>query len=92
MKKYLAIVRCVKCNFYGARVWLVARPGDTKEYLNKWMESLPYKDKFTIINNSEELQEIFTYFMEYTPVTEEEKKEMEKTKRIYEKIMGKHDD
>ena len=84
MKKYLGIVRCVKGNFYGASVWLVARPGDTKEYLEKWMESLQYKDKFTIIDNSEEVENYFRAFMDSQPMTEEEEKKMEEMRKVRE--------
>ena len=92
MKKYIAIVMRTVDVPENIIMCLETRIGDTREYLEEWIKLIPHNGKSIIIENSEELQEVFSYFMDYTPVTEEEKKEMEKAKRIYERIMGKHDD
>ncbi len=85
MKKYLGIVKIENEFMAGASIELKTKTYDDMELMNKWFSLYP-NCKHVVLENTEELDDMFDLFMDFTPVSDEEKKEMEEAKILYERL------
>jgi hypothetical protein len=86
IKKYLGIVIKETESMGGLDRQVLTKTYNKKETLDTWFNMYP-NSKHIILDNTLELNLFFEEFYDLTPVTEEEKKEAEETRKIYKKLM-----
>ena len=70
----MGLVKIEVENFGGLDLKILSRTYDEKELLNDWFKLYP-KSQHVILENNEQLDEMFEIFRDVTPVTDEEKEE-----------------
>lgn len=87
MKKYLGLIKICEENMSGTNIRILSKTYDKIKFLNMWFNIYPNSEHI-ILDNTEELDSIFSSFEDMTPITIEEKEEMEKGKSMYKKLMN----
>ncbi len=86
MKKYLGIIKVERENMSGVNIKFLSKTYDKIETFNKWFELYPGCEHI-ILPNSKKIDDMFDICRDMTPVTEDEKKDMEQAKILYRKLM-----
>ena len=85
MKKYLGIVKTLDRYMSGAHIMLLTKTYDDIEIMNEWFSLYP-DCEHVVLDNTEELNSMFEIFMDYTPVSQEEKLEDEEVEAELERL------
>ena len=86
MKKYLGIIKIYEDYMSGTNVKLLTKTYDDIETMNIWFSMYPSRE-YVLLENTPELDSMFEIFKDMTPITEEEKTEMEDANQLYLKLM-----
>ena len=86
-KKYLGIIKIYKDYMSGTQIKMLSKTYDDPNLLNIWFNMYPNSEHL-LIENTQELNEMFEPFKDMTPITEEEQKSMENAKLLYEELMN----
>lgn len=86
MKKYLGIIKIYEDYMSGTNVKLLTKTYDDIETMNIWFSMYPSRE-YVLLENTPELDSMFEIFRDMTPITEDEKEEMEVTNQLYLKLM-----
>lgn len=86
MKKYLGIIKIYEDYMSGTNIRLLTKTYDDIETINLWFSMYPNKE-YIVLENTKELDSMFECFRDMTPITEEEKQEMEVADQLYLKLM-----
>lgn len=86
MKKYLGIIKIYNDYMSGTNVTLLTKTYDDIETMNLWFNMYPNRE-YVLLENTPELDSMFEIFKDMTPITEEEKTEMEDSNQLYLKLM-----
>lgn len=86
MKKYLGIIKIYNDYMSGTNVTLLTKTYDDIETMNIWFSMYPNRE-YVLLENTLELDSMFEIFKDMTPITEEEKTEMEDANQLYLKLM-----
>ena len=87
MKKYLGIIKIYNDYMSGTNVTLLTKTYDDIETMNIWFSMYPNRE-YVLLENTPELDSMFEIFKDMTPITEEEKTEMEDANQLYLKLMN----
>ena len=91
MKKYLGIVKIYDEHMGGVSIIIKSKEYDDETLINEWFKLYP-NSEHVMLQNTKELNSMFKIFRDMTPLSEEEKQEMEKVKVLYKRLMSKKDD
>ena len=86
MKKYLGIIKIYEDYMSGTNIKLLTKTYDDIETMNLWFSMYPNRE-YVLLENTPELDSMFEIFRDMTPITEEEKDEMQNTEQLYLKLM-----
>ncbi len=86
MKKYLGIIKIYENYMSGTNITLLTKTYDDKETMNIWFNMYPNRE-YVLLENTPELDSMFEIFNDMTPITEEEKHEMEDANQLYLKLL-----
>lgn len=81
MDKYLGIIKLYDDGMSGTSVKLLSKTYNDLHSLKKWLSLYP-NSEYVVLNNTQKLDSMFEIFRDMTPITEEEKQEMENTKML----------
>ena len=90
MKKYLGIVKIYDEYMGGVNIIIKSRTYDDANLIYEWFKLYPNSEHI-ILQNTEELDSMFEIFKDMTPITDEEKKEMEKARVLLKRLMSEDD-
>lgn len=88
MKKYIGVVKVIHVTMAGCWFEFKSKYSDDKALIDKWFELYPDSEKIFFENNSN-LNIFFEEFEDFTPITEEEKKEQKRIEKILEEMRNK---
>ena len=74
----------------GINIIIKSRTYDDKALINEWFNLYPDSEHI-MLDNTKDLDSMFEIFRDMTPVTEEEKKSMERAKVLYKRLMSKEE-
>ena len=86
MKKYLGIIKIYNDYMSGTNITLLTKTYDDIETMNLWFNMYPNREN-VLLEITPELDSMFEIFKDMTPITEEEKTEMEDANQLYLKLM-----
>lgn len=86
MKKYLGIIKVYSEYMSGVNVKILSKTYDDINLIKLWFDLYPGSE-YVILENTKELDSMFEFFKDMTPVTEEEKEIVEKARVLYKKMM-----
>lgn len=86
-KKYIGIIKIYTDYISGTQIKLLSKTYDEPNLLNIWFNMYPNSEHL-LLENTQELDEMFEIFKDMTPITEEEQKSMEIAKVLYENLMN----
>ena len=88
IKKYIGIVKNYHDCMSGCRIELLSKFYDDYATFQQWFHLYP-ESEHIILENTEELYNMFSIFEDRRhPITEEEKQNIEEGKKLYKKLMG----
>lgn len=88
IKKYIGIVKNYHDCMSGCRMELLSKFYDDHATFQQWFNLYP-ESEHIILENTEELYNMFSIFEDRRhPITEEEKQDIEEGKKLYKKLMG----
>ena len=90
MKKYLGIVKIYDEYMSGVNIIIKSRTYDDEALINEWFNLYP-NSEHVMLHNTKDLDSMFGIFRDMTPITEEEKKTMERAKVLYKRLMSKEE-
>ena len=90
MKKYLGIVKIYDEFMSGVNIIIKSRTYDDEALINEWFNLYPDSEHI-MLDNTKDLDSMFEIFRDMTPITEEEKKSMERAKVLYKRLMSKEE-
>ena len=85
MNKYLGIVKLYDDGMSGTSVRILSKTYNDLHSLKKWLSLYP-NSEYVVLNNTQKLDSMFEIFRDMTPITEEEKQEMENTKTFLKNL------
>jgi len=91
MKKYLGIVKIYDEHMSGVNIIIKSRTYDDETLINEWFKLYPGSEHI-LLKNTKELDSMFEIFKDMPPLTNEEKKEMEKVKVLYKRLISEEGD
>ncbi|MBQ4263688.1 MAG: hypothetical protein IJB83_05580 [Bacilli bacterium] len=86
MKKYLGIIKVYSEHMSGVNVKILSKTYDDINLIKLWFDLYPGSE-YVILENTKELDSMFEFFKDMTPITEEEKEIVEKARVLYKKMM-----
>lgn len=86
MKKYLGIIKVYSEYMSGVNVKILSKTYDDINLIKLWFDLYPGSE-YVILENTKELDSMFEFFKDMTPITEEEKEIVEKARVLYKKMM-----
>lgn len=88
IKKYIGIVKNYHDCMSKCRIELLSKFYDDHATFQQWFNLYP-ESEHIILENTEELYNMFSIFEDRRhPITEEEKQNIEEGKKLYKKLMG----
>lgn len=85
MDKYLGIVKLYDDGMSGTSVRILSKTYNDLHSLKKWLSLYP-NSEYVVLNNTQKLDSMFEIFRDMTPITEEEKNEMENAKTLLKNL------
>ena len=86
MKNYLGIIKVYSEYMSGVNVKILSKTYDDINLIKLWFDLYPGSE-YVILENTKELDSMFEFFKDMTPITEEEKEIVEKARVLYKKMM-----
>ena len=86
MKKYLGVIKIYTDYMGGADVKIISKTCNNTKILNTWFEMYP-DSEHVLLENTKELDSMFKFFEDPTPITIKEQKNAVKAKKLYKKLM-----
>lgn len=85
MDKYLGIVKLYDDGMSGTSVRILSKTYNDLHSLQNWLSLYP-NSEYVVLNNTQKLDSMFEIFRDMTPITEEEKNEMENAKTLLKNL------
>ena len=87
MKKYLGIVKRYHESMSGIRIEILTKRYNDSSLIDEWFKLYP-NCEHVMLNNNKKLDSMFDIFEDMTPITEEEKRSMQRTMKLYKDLMS----